>query len=225
MTNVRPESMFEIRRILCPVDLSDFSPPVLAHAAALARLYGAEITALHVFAGWFPPAGQATYPRWMMEIPEARQSITEELKTLLDRFDDPGGARRQRQDRAGCLSEYLLRDRAKREAIETRAAVRAHDDQISVQIPRVPDDLARRVPISCPQRECVTTLGCEGIDKRFELLGDGLSGFGNLHHPTWIGGLPLGWEPPSEHMQRRDLGTVETSERRGVGQHRRREVR
>ena len=50
MTTVKQGSTFEIKRILCPVDLSDFSPPVLAHAAALARLYGAEITALHVFA-------------------------------------------------------------------------------------------------------------------------------------------------------------------------------
>ena len=92
MTNVRPESMFEIRRILCPVDLSDFSPPVLAHAAALARLYGAEITALYVFAGWLPPPGQGTYPRWMMEIPEARQSITEELKALVDPLATKGHA-------------------------------------------------------------------------------------------------------------------------------------
>jgi len=91
MTNVTPKGTCEIKRILCPIDLSDFSPPVLAHAAALARLYGAEITALHVFAAWLPPPGQATYPRWMMEIPEARQSITEELKTLLDPFTTKGG--------------------------------------------------------------------------------------------------------------------------------------
>ena len=99
MTNVRQESPFEIRRILCPVDLSDFSPPVLAHAAALARLYGAEITALHVFAGWLPPQGQAAYPRWMMEIPEARQSITEELNTLVDPFATMGGPRTLAADR------------------------------------------------------------------------------------------------------------------------------
>ena len=91
MTNARQTRAFEIRRILCPVDLSDFSPPVLAHAAALARLYGAEITALHVFAGWLPPPGQATYPHWMMEIPEARQSIAEELKTLVDPFAAKAG--------------------------------------------------------------------------------------------------------------------------------------
>jgi nucleotide-binding universal stress UspA family protein len=92
MTTVKQGSTFEIKRILCPVDLSDFSPPVLAHAAALARLYGAEITALHVFAAWLPPAGQATYPGWMMQIPEARRSITEELDTLVDPFAANGPA-------------------------------------------------------------------------------------------------------------------------------------
>lgn len=86
MMTVRRGSTLEIKRILCPVDLSDFSPPVLAHAAALARLYSAEITALHVFAAWLPPAGHATYAGWMMQIPEARQSITEELKTLVDPY-------------------------------------------------------------------------------------------------------------------------------------------
>jgi nucleotide-binding universal stress UspA family protein len=92
MTTFRQGSTFEIKRILCPVDLSDFSPPVLAHAAALARLYGAEITALHVFAAWLPPPGQATYPGWMIQIPEARESITQELTTLVDPFATNGHA-------------------------------------------------------------------------------------------------------------------------------------
>lgn len=40
--------MREIRRILCPVDLSDVSRHAIAHAELLAGFYDAEITALHV---------------------------------------------------------------------------------------------------------------------------------------------------------------------------------
>jgi nucleotide-binding universal stress UspA family protein len=42
--------MIEIRAIVCPVDLSAYSRRALAHAAAIARSYGATITALHVIA-------------------------------------------------------------------------------------------------------------------------------------------------------------------------------
>jgi len=38
-----------ITHVLCPVDFSDFSRHALAQAAALARWYGAKLTALHVF--------------------------------------------------------------------------------------------------------------------------------------------------------------------------------
>ena len=41
--------MREIRRILCPVDLSDVSRQAIDHAVLLARWYKAEITALHVY--------------------------------------------------------------------------------------------------------------------------------------------------------------------------------
>jgi nucleotide-binding universal stress UspA family protein len=41
--------MIEIRRILCPIDFSDFSRRALDHAIAIARWYGATVTALHVF--------------------------------------------------------------------------------------------------------------------------------------------------------------------------------
>ena len=81
-----------IRTILCPVDLSDFSPPILAHAMALAKWYGAEVTALHVFARWMPPASLATYPGWMMQVPEARESITKELQALTRPFSSVASA-------------------------------------------------------------------------------------------------------------------------------------
>jgi nucleotide-binding universal stress UspA family protein len=74
------------RRILCPVDLSDFSPLVLAHAVALARWYGAEVIALHVFAAWIPPADESTYPGWMLQVRDARESIERELQELVTPF-------------------------------------------------------------------------------------------------------------------------------------------
>jgi nucleotide-binding universal stress UspA family protein len=40
--------MFEINRILCPVDLSEFSRHALDHALALARWYDAHVTVLYV---------------------------------------------------------------------------------------------------------------------------------------------------------------------------------
>ena len=79
-----------IKTILCPIDLSDFSRPVLAHAAALSRWYRAEVTVLHVFAAVMPPATLGTYPAWMLQIPEARNSITSELQSLLEPFTTAG---------------------------------------------------------------------------------------------------------------------------------------
>jgi nucleotide-binding universal stress UspA family protein len=48
-------AMIEIRRILCPIDFSDFSRHALDHAMAIARWYGATITLLHVHAILPPP--------------------------------------------------------------------------------------------------------------------------------------------------------------------------
>ncbi len=41
--------MIEVTRILCPVDFSEGSGHALEYAAAIARWYGASVTALHVF--------------------------------------------------------------------------------------------------------------------------------------------------------------------------------
>jgi len=72
------------------VDLSDFSPPVLAHAVALAKWFGAEVTALHVFASYIPPASLTTYPGWMLEVPEARTAILKELEAVTAAFASKG---------------------------------------------------------------------------------------------------------------------------------------
>ena len=41
--------MFEIRRILCPIDLSETSKPAFEYAVALAAQLGAELELLHVY--------------------------------------------------------------------------------------------------------------------------------------------------------------------------------
>ena len=73
----------QIRRILCPVDFSEFSASVLAYAAAFAKLFGSDVTVLHVFATAVPPASSATYPAWLLQVPEARKSIADDLHLLL----------------------------------------------------------------------------------------------------------------------------------------------
>lgn len=69
-----------IHRILCPLDLSDFSRRAFEHGLVLARWYGAEVTAVHVFAGFMPPGDESTYPAWLRRVPEARQAIDRELR-------------------------------------------------------------------------------------------------------------------------------------------------
>ncbi len=49
------DAMIEIRRILCPIDFSDFSRRALDHAVAIARWYEATITLLHVHPILPPP--------------------------------------------------------------------------------------------------------------------------------------------------------------------------
>lgn len=44
--------MVSIKRILCPIDFSEFSRHALKSAAALARHYDASVIALHVHTGW-----------------------------------------------------------------------------------------------------------------------------------------------------------------------------
>jgi nucleotide-binding universal stress UspA family protein len=91
MTNPQTtERVTAIRRILCPVDFSEFSASVLAYAAAFAKLFGSEITVLHVFATAVPPASSETYPAWLLEVPEARKSIAEELHLLLAPLSSAG---------------------------------------------------------------------------------------------------------------------------------------
>lgn len=57
--------MIEINRILCPTDFSEHSRHALDHATAIARWYGAGVTALHVLppvAALVPAIGAPMYP-------------------------------------------------------------------------------------------------------------------------------------------------------------------
>jgi len=57
-THVPRARVTEIRKILCPIDFSEFSESVLAYAAAFAKLFASEVTVLHVL-GTAAPAGQS----------------------------------------------------------------------------------------------------------------------------------------------------------------------
>jgi nucleotide-binding universal stress UspA family protein len=48
--------LIAIQRVLCPVDVSEFSARALAHAVALARWYSAEVIVLHVYTAVPAPA-------------------------------------------------------------------------------------------------------------------------------------------------------------------------
>jgi nucleotide-binding universal stress UspA family protein len=101
----------EFRRILCPVDFSEFSASVLAYAAAFARLFGSDITVLHVFATAVPPASSATYPAWLLQVPEARKSIADELHVLLAPLSS-AGVRLRTQIAEGNTSSEIIRHAA-----------------------------------------------------------------------------------------------------------------
>ncbi|MFB3852657.1 MAG: universal stress protein [Vicinamibacterales bacterium] len=78
------------RKILCPLDLSDFSKRAFEHGLVLARWYGAEVVALHVFSSWVPPGNLSTYPGWMRHVPQARDQIDMELREQLQPAVDAG---------------------------------------------------------------------------------------------------------------------------------------
>jgi nucleotide-binding universal stress UspA family protein len=75
--------MIEIRRILCPVDFSDFSRHAFDHAVAIARWYESTITLLHVSAG-VPAAAYA--PGTMLPAEFLAPADRDELVTALKCF-------------------------------------------------------------------------------------------------------------------------------------------
>lgn len=75
--------MIEMKRILCPIDFSDGSRRALDHAFALARWYGASITALHVSA--LPTVPYAAGPVVLEPVVGAHPNL-EEVRALVLKF-------------------------------------------------------------------------------------------------------------------------------------------
>jgi nucleotide-binding universal stress UspA family protein len=86
--------MIEIRRILCPVDFSDSSRRAVDQAMAIARWYGASVTALHVFP--MPPVAAAPTGPIILEpvllTAEMRQQLLASVRQMLATETAPGVA-------------------------------------------------------------------------------------------------------------------------------------
>lgn len=75
--------MIEIRRILCPTDLSDVAPRAFDHALALARYHQAEIELAYVSEPLLPgPVAPASYPPWAVLDPAVRGRLQSALEAL-----------------------------------------------------------------------------------------------------------------------------------------------
>ena len=86
--------MVEIRRILCPVDFSDYSRRALDHAIAIARWYESTVTALHVFsaapvAAWGP--GPVIFQPIVLTAVDREQLLTD-TKGFIEAESAPGVA-------------------------------------------------------------------------------------------------------------------------------------
>ena len=78
--------MIEFKRILCPIDFSESSVHSLAHAAALANWYDAQLTALHVVPTFEPVQvrGDLGEPVHVVS-PVSREQVLDGLRRALER--------------------------------------------------------------------------------------------------------------------------------------------
>jgi nucleotide-binding universal stress UspA family protein len=75
--------MIEIRRILCPTDLSEIAPRAFDHATALARFHQAEVELAYVSEPLLPgPVAPASYPPWAVLDPAVRGRLRSALEAL-----------------------------------------------------------------------------------------------------------------------------------------------
>jgi nucleotide-binding universal stress UspA family protein len=77
--------MIEFKRIICAVDFNESSVRALAHAAALARWYGAQLTVLHVVPTFesMPVRGDIGEPLRIVT-PLPRERVLDEMRRSLD---------------------------------------------------------------------------------------------------------------------------------------------
>jgi nucleotide-binding universal stress UspA family protein len=84
--------MIEIRRILCPIDFSDYSRRALDHAIAIARWYESTVTVLHVFS----PVPVAVYGPGPVVfdpitlIPADRDQLLANIRAFIEAESAPG---------------------------------------------------------------------------------------------------------------------------------------
>ncbi|MGC8936151.1 MAG: universal stress protein [Candidatus Methanomethylicaceae archaeon] len=77
--------MFNIKKILVPVDGSEYMEREIELSCALAKLFGAEITILHVVA--IPqPSGIEALPEASKRLEEVGKKILEEAKAIAEKF-------------------------------------------------------------------------------------------------------------------------------------------
>lgn len=75
--------MIQIRRILCPTDLSEIASRAVDHAVALARFYGGEVHLLHVVEPLLHGHGVPRfYPSWTALNPAVREELELSLAGL-----------------------------------------------------------------------------------------------------------------------------------------------
>jgi nucleotide-binding universal stress UspA family protein len=82
--------MVVIDRILCPIDFSDISRHALLHAAAVARWYEAQLTALHVFTPPYIPSVMTSPELLRAVLPTDRglQQLRDELNSWLGKLGE-----------------------------------------------------------------------------------------------------------------------------------------
>lgn len=84
----RPATPLRLQRILVPTDFSAASRKALAHAAALARLAGGEVTLLHVIEP--PPYPEFGYAHIPLKEARQKRSAREGLEALRKELADEG---------------------------------------------------------------------------------------------------------------------------------------
>lgn len=87
----RKRTFLPIRRILCPVDFSDFSRAAVERAVAIAKPFGAEITAVFVLPFAFPTEGDAaSCEAPVAPDPGVQDAVAEDIEEFLRPARDAG---------------------------------------------------------------------------------------------------------------------------------------
>src|SRR3972149_1999977 len=105
--------MIEIRRILCPTDLSDIAPRTLENALALARFHRAEVELLYVSEPLLrAPASPVSYPPWSVLDPAVRGRLGAALEALVAGSEPRGVSVTPKVVEGRIVAELLSRARS-----------------------------------------------------------------------------------------------------------------